>query len=146
MGQHTKLGLSSRAKIPHRQELRREGKNKAPHTRGEPREEHEASSDSVARQTQRCCFSNRKAHLVFEAEVTAARLQQQANDVRVTVFAGAHQGRGTLSVLRVYVGAAAQEQLHHGNAPVAHGEHERRLARLEKERERVRERVRITEN
>lgn len=52
MGQHTKLGLSSRAKTPHQQELRREGKNNAPPTSREARKEHEASSDSVAQQTQ----------------------------------------------------------------------------------------------
>lgn len=71
-------------------------------------------------------------YLVCEAEVTAARLQQQANDVCVSVFTGAHEGRGALAVLRIYIGAAAQEQLHHGNTSVAHRKHERRLARLER--------------
>lgn len=71
-------------------------------------------------------------HLVCEAEVTAARLQQQAHDVSVPVLAGAHQGRGALVVLQVHIGGAAKEQLHHGNTAVAHCEHERCLARLQK--------------
>lgn len=74
----------------------------------------------------------KKVYLVCEAEVTAARLQQQTNDVCVSVFAGAHEGSGALAVLRIYIGAAAQEQLHHGNTSVAHRKHERRLARLER--------------
>lgn len=74
-------------------------------------------------------------HLVREGAVTAARLQQHANDVGVSVFAGTHQGRGALSVLCVYIRTAAQEQLYHGNAAMAYREHERRLARLEKEEE-----------
>lgn len=74
----------------------------------------------------------KKMYLVCEAEVTAARLQQQTNDVCVSVFAGAHEGRGALAVLCIYIGAAAQEQLHHGNTSVAHRKHERRLARLER--------------
>lgn len=49
------------------------------------------------------------------------------------MFAGAHQGRGALAVLGIYIRAAAQEQLHHGNASVAHRKHERRLAGLEKD-------------
>lgn len=71
-------------------------------------------------------------HLVCEAEVTAARLQQQADDVSVPVLAGAHEGCGALVVLEVHVSAAAKEQLHHGNTAVAHCEHERCLARLRK--------------
>ncbi len=73
------------------------------------------------------------AYLICEAEVTATRLQQQTDDVFVSVFAGAHQGRGALAVLGIHIRAAAQEQLHHGNAAVAHSEHECCLARLEKE-------------
>lgn len=46
-------------------------------------------------------------HLVREGAVTAARLQQHANDVGVSVFAGTHQGRGALSVLCVYIRTAA---------------------------------------
>lgn len=71
-------------------------------------------------------------YLIREAEVTATCLQQQTNDVCVSVFAGTHQRRGALAVLGIYIRAAAQEQLHHGNAAVAHREHECRLARLEK--------------
>lgn len=72
------------------------------------------------------------AYLVCEAEVTATGLQQQTNNVCVSVFTRAHQGRGALAVLGIYIRAAAQEQLHHGNTAVAHRKHERRLARLEK--------------
>jgi len=71
-------------------------------------------------------------YLVREAGVAAPRLQQHADDVGVSVLAGAHQGRGALAVLGVHVRAAAQEQLHHGDAAVAHRQHERRLARLER--------------
>lgn len=69
-------------------------------------------------------------HLVCEAEVTAARLQEQAHDVSVPVLAGAHQGCGALIVLEVHISGAAKEQLHHGNTAMAHCEHERCLARL----------------
>lgn len=72
-------------------------------------------------------------YLVYEADVAASCLQQQTDDVCVPMFAGAHQGRGALAVLGIYIRAAAQEQLHHGNAAVAHREHECRLARLEKD-------------
>lgn len=50
----------------------------------------------------------------------------------VPVLAGAHQGRGALVVLQVHIGGAAEEQIHHGNTAVAHCEHERCLARLQK--------------
>lgn len=78
-------------------------------------------------------------HLVCEAEVTAARLQQQAHDVSVPVLAGAHQRRGALVVLQVHIRGAAKEQLHHGNTAVAHCEHERCLARLRRASEKWRE-------
>lgn len=74
-----------------------------------------------------------QSYLVHEAGVAATRLQQHANDVYVSVFAGTHQGRGALAVLGIYIRTAAQEQLYHGNAAVAHRKHECRLARLEKE-------------
>lgn len=73
------------------------------------------------------------AYLICEAEVTATRLQQQTNDVCVSMFAGAHQGRGPLAILGIYIRTAAQEQLHHGNAAMAHRKHECRLACLERE-------------
>lgn len=57
----------------------------------------------------------------------------------VSVLAGTHQGRGALSVLSIYICAAAQEELHHGNAAMAHREHERRLACLGRESEKERE-------
>lgn len=50
---------------------------------------------------------NIKVYLVFEAEVTATCLQQQMNNVCVSMFAGAHQGRGALVVLGIYIRAAA---------------------------------------
>lgn len=80
-----------------------------------------------------------KLHLVCKAEVTATCLQQQTSDVRVSMFAGAHQGCGALAVLGIYIRATAQEQLHHGNTAVAHCKHERRLACLGNESENYRE-------
>lgn len=76
-------------------------------------------------------------YLIGEADVTVTRLEQQTSDVSVSVLAGAHQGRGALTVLGVYICATAQQQLHHGNAPVAHREHERRLAGLEEKSEKT---------
>lgn len=48
-----------------------------------------------------------EVYLVCEAEVTATCLQQQTNNVCVSMFAGAHQGGGALAVLGIYVRAAA---------------------------------------
>lgn len=51
--------------------------------------------------------------------------------MHVSMFASAHQGRGSLAVLGIYICVAAQEQLHHGNTAVAHCKHKCRLACLE---------------
>lgn len=52
------------------------------------------------------------------------------------MLGGTHQGRRSLTVLCIYICAAAQKQLHHGNATVAHCKHERSLASLENEKKR----------
>ena len=67
------------------------------------------------------------AHLVHQGGVTAAGLQQQACDMHVSMLTGTHEGGGAVPVLAVDVRAAAQQQLHHGNAPVAHRQHQCRL-------------------
>lgn len=74
-------------------------------------------------------------YLICEVGITATRLQQQTSNVCVSVLAGTHQGCRSLAVLGIYIRSTAQEQLHHGNAAVAHCKHEGCLACLEKQRE-----------
>ncbi len=56
--------------------------------------------------------------------------EQEADDGHVAVLGGAHERRAAVGVLDVDVGAALQQQAHHVDAAVRHGQHQRRLAVL----------------
>lgn len=69
-------------------------------------------------------------HLISQGEVTLAPLQQQPCNVCVAPLRCEHQGRGSLVVLDVCVGATAQQQTNHHNSPVPHCQVQSCLARL----------------
>ena len=68
--------------------------------------------------------------MVHDGDVAAGLVQEQRDDLRAAVLAGAHQSGGSLVVLNVDVHAAVQQRPHHLLTPVAHRQHQRRLARL----------------
>lgn len=75
-------------------------------------------------------FSGTQTHVVHNGDVAAGLVEEQRDDLRAAVLAGAHQGGGSLIVLYVDVGATVQQRPHHLLTPVAHRQHQRRLAGL----------------
>lgn len=74
------------------------------------------------------CLQQR--HLVGQAEVTLAPLQQQPCYVGVAPLTCEHQSRGRLIVLDVSVCPVAQQQANHHHTAVSHCQVQSRLARL----------------
>lgn len=58
--------------------------------------------------------------------------QEEAHDVHVAMFRGAHQGSAAIFVLDVDSSASFQEELGHVDPAVGHGEHQRGLTVLQR--------------
>lgn len=80
-------------------------------------------------------FPSRVTHAVAECGVTSGLSQQQFDDLHVTVFAGAHQRRGSFVVLDIDVGPESQQGPNHIHPAVTDRQHQPRLTSLTQHRQ-----------
>lgn len=74
-------------------------------------------------------------HAVTQRGITAGLSQQQFDNLDMSMFAGAHQRRGALVVLDVYVGPMSQQGPNHVHPAVTDRQHQSRLTSLQRGRQ-----------